>query len=101
MTTCWHCGESLPPNPPQANVGGISHSVCCNGCRAAAEWIVQLGLADYYRLRTGPAVRAPDLRESEKSAAAFQRPELARHFVRTRADGRSEAIVLIDGIHCA
>src|SRR5262245_9777202 len=99
--TCWHCGESLPADPPQANVGGTSHSVCCNGCRAAAEWIAELGLADYYRLRTSPAVRAPDLRDSERNAAAFLRPELSRHFVRTRADGKNEAILLVDGIHCA
>ena len=98
--TCWHCGEALPPDPPQANVAGIRYAVCCNGCRAVAEWIADLGLADYYRLRTGPAVRAPDPRESERSAAAFLRPELSRHFVRTLADGGSEAIVLIDGMHC-
>ena len=43
---CWHCGESLPPDPPQASVAGIRHAVCCNGCRAVAEWIADLGLAD-------------------------------------------------------
>jgi len=100
-TACWHCGEPLPPDPPQAEVAGIHHPVCCNGCRSVAEWIAQMGLADYYRLRTGPAGRAPDAAESERSAAAFLRPELSRHFVRTLADGRSEAIVLIDGMHCA
>jgi Cu2+-exporting ATPase len=98
--TCWHCGESLPPDPPQANVAGIRYAVCCNGCRAVVEWIADLGLTDYYRLRTGSAVRAPDLRESEKNTAAFLRPELSRHFVRTLADGSSEAIVLIEGMHC-
>ena len=100
IATCWHCGESLPPDPPQANVAGVRHAVCCNGCRAVAEWIADLGLADYYRLRTGPAARAPDPRESEASAVAFLRPELSRHLVRTLADGSSEAIVLIDGMHC-
>jgi Cu2+-exporting ATPase len=98
--TCWHCGDPLPPDPPQANVAGIQHAVCCNGCRAVAEWIADLGLADYYRLRTGPAARVPDSRESEANAAAFLRPELSRHLVRTLADGTSEAIVLIDGVHC-
>ena len=33
--------------------------MCCQGCRAAAEWIEQLGLSDYYALRTAPAPR-PD-----------------------------------------
>jgi len=100
IATCWHCGEALPPDPPHANVGGIRYAVCCNGCRAVAEWIAELGLADYYRLRKGSAVRAPDPRESAESAAAFLRPELSRHLVRARADGTSEAIVLVDGMHC-
>jgi len=97
---CWHCGESLPPDPPQANVAGTRYAVCCNGCRAVAEWIADVGLADYYRLRTSAAARAPDPRESQKNAAAFLRPELSRHLLRTLADGNSEAIVLIDGMHC-
>ena len=101
MKGCWHCGEPLPANAPQAHVAGMAHSVCCNGCRAVAEWIGDLGLADYYRLRSGSAVRAPDLGDWVKSAAAFQRPELSRHVVRPLADGNSEAIVLIDGVRCA
>src|SRR5262245_42271288 len=94
---CWHCGEPLPENPPEARIAGAAHPVCCNGCRAAAEWIGELGLADYYRLRRGSAVRAPDPSEAARSSAAFLRPELSRHFVRTLANGNSEAMVLIDG----
>jgi len=101
MSGCWHCGEPLPANAPQAHVAGIAHAVCCNGCRVVAEWISELGLADYYRLRSGSAVCAQDLGDWAKSAAAFQRPELSRHVVRSLADGSSEAIVLIDGMRCA
>jgi Cu2+-exporting ATPase len=79
---CWHCGEPLPLDPPTARVDGALHPVCCTGCSAAAEWIGELELGDYYRLRTGPAARAPDPVESAKSAAAFERPLLSRHFVR-------------------
>ena len=101
MNGCWHCGEPLPAQAPQAHVAGVAHAVCCNGCRAVAEWIGELGLGDYYRLRTESAVRAPDLGDWAKSAAAFERPELSRYVVRTLADGNSEAIVLIDGMRCA
>ena len=101
IATCWHCGEPLPPDPPQANVAGTSRPVCCNGCRAVAEWISELGLADYYRLRVGSAGRAPDPGDADRGAAAFLRPGLSRHFVRTLADGNSEAVVLIEGVHCA
>ncbi len=101
MNGCWHCGEPLPANPPQAHVDGMAHAVCCHGCRAVAEWIGQLGLASYYRLRSESAVRPPDPGDWAKSAAACGRTELSRHVVRTLADGNSEAIVLIDGVRCA
>ena len=97
---CWHCGESLPADPPQALVADVSHPVCCHGCRAAAEWIGQLGLADYYRLRSATAPRPPDPAQAKRSADAWQRPELARHAVRTLATGRCEALLLVDGIRC-
>lgn len=98
---CWHCGEPLPTNPPQATVAGIAHTVCCNGCRAAAEWIDRLGLADYYRLRSAPSARAPDPRVAQRNAQTWARPELSRHVVRTLDAGHSEALLLVDGIRCA
>jgi len=30
--------------------------MCCQGCLAAAEWIDQLGLADYYAMRAAPGL---------------------------------------------
>ncbi len=98
---CWHCGEPLPANPPQATVAGIAHAVCCNGCRAAAEWIDKLGLADYYRLRSVPSARAPNPQDAQRNAQTWARPELSRHVVRTLDAGHSEALLLVDGIRCA
>ncbi len=99
-TSCWHCGEALPAGDvAHAVVAGVSHAVCCQGCRAAAEWIDQLGLADYYRLRSAPAQRPPE--NASSSDAAWQRPELARHVVRDLDGGQREAIFLVDGLRCA
>ncbi len=75
--------------------------MCCQGCRAAAEWISQLGLDDYYRLRSTVAPRAPDPALARRSADAWQRPELSRHAVRTLGSGQCEALLLVDGIRCA
>lgn len=97
---CWHCGEPLPKDAPQAHVAGAAHPVCCNGCRAVAEWIGELGLADYYRLRSEPVGRAPDPQDSAQSAAALLRPALSRYVVHMRENGNSETVVLIDGIRC-
>lgn len=100
--TCWHCGEPLPAaDAPQACIGGAFHAVCCNGCRAAAEWIDQLGLADYYRLRSAPAVRAAEVEQSARDAATWARPELARHVLRKLDTDHSEAIMLVEGLRCA
>jgi len=98
---CWHCGEPLPASDaPQARVAGTSHPVCCQGCRAAAEWIDQLGLADYYRLRSAPAPRAPDAAEAARTGTTWARPELERHVVRSLSGETREAIVLIEGLRC-
>jgi len=96
---CWHCGEALPTGEQfSATVSGQSHPVCCIGCRAAAEWIDQLGLADYYRLRSEPALRPA---ASPNDAASWQHAELDRHLVRELDGGKQEAIMLIDGVRCA
>lgn len=100
-TGCWHCGEPLPRDPPLARVAGEAHAVCCHGCRAVAEWIGELGLADYYRLREQAARRACDVDETARAAQAFARPELARHLVRALPGGGAEAVVAVEGLHCA
>ncbi len=94
---CWHCGAPLPADVLTAHVAGVSRPVCCHGCRAAAEWIDGLGLADYYRLRSAPALR-PAAATTEQ---VWARPELARHAVRTLAGGRSEVCVLVEGLRCS
>ncbi|HNT39549.1 MAG TPA: heavy metal translocating P-type ATPase [Rubrivivax sp.] len=98
---CWHCGDVLPADAPRARVAGVEHAVCCHGCKAAAEWIDQLGLADYYRLRGGPAAPVPDAQAAARSASAWGRPELSRHVVRALAAGQQEVLLLVDGIRCA
>ena len=68
---------------------------------AAAEWITQLGLADYYRLRTEPAQKPTDPTVGIDNRAAWQRPEISRHVVRELDDGRSEMMLLIEGVRCS
>ena len=74
--------------------------MCCQGCRAAAEWIEQLGLGDYYRLRTQPAQK-PDSKPTSGNRDAWQRPELARHVIRDLGAGCRETMLLVEGVRCA
>lgn len=99
---CWHCGEVLPATGiVYAEVAGSQRALCCEGCHAAAAWIEQLGLGDYYRLRTHPAQK-PELHHDEsESDQAWQRAEVARHVVRDLGDHRREMVLLIEGVRCA
>jgi Cu2+-exporting ATPase len=91
--SCFHCGETLPD--------AIGGDFCCNGCAAAAQWIGDAKLDDYYRLRSQPASRVgtdiPDL-------AAWDREELLAGHARDVDIGGEhgrEITVLSDGMHCA
>src|SRR5688572_31459990 len=99
---CWHCGEALPPDVDiQARVAGEVRAMCCHGCRAAAEWIEHLGLAQYYALRTAPAsVQRDPAGPVDSGASAWIDEEDARHVVRDLGAGLRECLLLIEGIHC-
>ncbi len=95
---CFHCSEPLPATPATAHVDGQSRRFCCDGCAAAAQWIRDANLVDYYRLRSQPAGRAAvDL---EAQLAAFDRDDIQAGHVRD-VDGGREITVLTDGMRCA
>src|SRR5690606_42121641 len=55
-SACFHCGlPVLEPGRWSAMVDGQPRAMCCAGCEAVARAIVDAGLDDYYRHRTGPS----------------------------------------------
>jgi Cu2+-exporting ATPase len=72
--------------------------MCCQGCRAAAEWIEQLGLASYYSLRTSPAQKpVPD---ADPAAHDYWHTDNARHVIRDLGEGLRESLLLVEGLRC-
>lgn len=56
---CFHCGLPVPHDSRwQATIGGNVQRMCCPGCAAAAQAIVDGGFADYYATRTAYATQA-------------------------------------------
>jgi len=56
---CFHCGLPVPHDSAwQATIGGKVERMCCPGCAAAAQAIVDGGFADYYATRTAYAAQA-------------------------------------------
>lgn len=96
--TCFHCGLPVPAGSRwSVNIEAVEQPMCCPGCQAVAQTIVENGLTDFYRTRQslpkGVAETVP------QALKLYDLPELAAQF--TRADGGAEATLSIEGIRCA
>ncbi len=94
---CFHCGEPLPPHPFVLAIDGADRSFCCDGCAAAARWIRQADLGDYYRLRSALPGRVAD---AGTDLAIWDREELLREHAHAIEGGR-RITLLSDGMRCA
>ena len=94
---CFHCGETLPDSAPRALLANIQQSFCCAGCAAAANWIRDAGLDNYYRLRSADgnrvAVVATDF-------SVWDRADVQHGHVLETNESR-EITVVVEGMHCA
>ena len=94
---CTHCGEPTARAEAQRVLDADGAPYCCDGCLAAAQWIREADLGDYYRLRTATAGRVgedlPDL-------SVWDREDLLREHAHAIAGGR-RITLLTDGMRCA
>ncbi|MGY0505815.1 heavy metal translocating P-type ATPase [Luteimonas sp. e5] len=95
---CFHCAEPLPANPVRARIEGRDEAFCCDGCRAAAQWIGEAELGDYYRLRSEAGEKVG---EELGDFAIWDRQDIVAGHVRHGEDGLDEITVLTDGMRCA
>ena len=100
-SACAHCGE---PAAPELYVEQDAQRlpVCCPGCAGAMTLVHELGLDNYYRLRTGRA-RAhggDEPGERERNLALFRMPELLAEHESVTPEGRRLTLSL-SGLNCA
>jgi len=97
-TECFHCGEALAGRTPlRVRLRDTEATVCCPGCRAAAQLISELGLEDFYRFRAAPPVKPTP---SSESWSSYDEPELLETLSRVEKRGRAVTLS-IDGLTCA
>lgn len=75
--------------------------MCCAGCAAVAQAIVDAGLSDYYRFRTerpGPRDTVP---AALRQLDLYDREEIQRRFVHVADEHRREATLILENIVCA
>ena len=97
---CFHCGLPLPANSDwQVEIDGMDRPMCCPGCAAVAQAIVEHGITDYYRNRSGYAVTAGDGALLPPQLRLYDSEESARKY--RAADGMLEATLSVDSLRCA
>jgi len=104
--SCFHCGLPVPPGSHyQVEIDGQSRAMCCPGCQAVAQAIVDGGLADYYRHRTATSATAKNLVPEElQNLTIYDQPEVQRSFVTNEPRDAAEvkqASLILEGIVCA
>lgn len=100
---CYHCGLPIPVDVElPVTIGGTQREMCCHGCQAVAQSIVDNGLDDYYRSRDAlpesPREAMPAILEQ---MALFDHAEFQKSFVKALGPNEREASLLLEGITCA
>lgn len=99
--SCFHCGEPVPTKCAlTVTVEGEPQAVCCTGCEAVANLILQSGQSRYYQFRTENAIKPSD--EDFSVGESWQRYD-ERHSLWGSAlkNGRYELLLQVEGIRCA
>jgi Cu2+-exporting ATPase len=100
---CYHCGLPIPAHLDlSVTINGESQPMCCPGCQAVAQAIVEAGLTDFYKYRTenAPTGQAlvPEFLEQTK---IYDNPAVQKRFVRYENEQVREAALILEGITCA
>ena len=100
---CYHCGLPVPADQDwSVCVDGEPRAMCCAGCHAVAQAIVDHGLADYYRHRDAlPDSPREALPAVIQGIALYDHADFQKSFVRDLGEGEREASLIIEGITCA
>ncbi len=100
---CYHCGLPIPPETRHyVRIDGRERRMCCVGCEAVAQSIVDNGLVDYYRHRDAmPETRREAMPVELQELGLFDHPDFQKSFVRPVGEHEREAALILEGITCA
>ena len=100
---CFHCGLPVPPGTRfRIAFDGQMRSLCCAGCEAVAQTIVDAGLDAYYRERTSnPGVSPATQPSSSAVDALFDLKTIQSRYVAAPDALTRTADLYIEGITCS
>jgi len=100
---CYHCGLPVPLGSELlVSVDDQPRAMCCIGCQAVAQAIVDNGLTDYYRNRDAlpdsPREALPAVLDGLR---LYDHADFQKSFVRQLGEHEREAALILEGITCA
>lgn len=98
-THCFHCGEALPKTVHYLKILGEVRGLCCLGCYAVAQTIVENKLDNYYLERQIVSSTAPLPTELE-ALKGYDHPDTQQHFMH-REQQLACAELSVAGVSCA
>lgn len=97
--SCYHCGLTLPRDGGYTvDILGQPRRVCCPGCQAVAQAIVNGGFERFYDKRAAKS-RNPET-QTQPDPNVFEIPEVQSKFIRPIDDDHAEVTLNVDGINC-
>jgi len=99
---CFHCGEPVPNGIDlHIEIENKSQPMCCIGCQAVADTIVENNLTDYYRFRSAHAKKGEILVPEQLQRNKILDDENLQNEFAYYHDGFKETILTIEGISCS
>lgn len=99
---CFHCHELIPSGINLTVViNNKIQPMCCIGCQAVAQTIVDNNLTQYYQVRTEPAQKSMALIPEQLEKNRLLDEQILQNEFIYQEDEFKEAILTIEGINCA
>jgi len=100
--SCFHCLESVPNGfSATVTIDNTPQPMCCIGCQAVAQNIVDQGMTDYYKYRTVRAGKVEQLVPEQLALIkSYDNEDIQDEFIAT-TDNLSEVLLSVEGITCA
>ncbi|WP_426340550.1 heavy metal translocating P-type ATPase [Pseudoduganella sp. S-14] len=100
IAACFHCGQPVAASANwHVNIEGVERAMCCPGCAAVAQTIIDIGQTSYYRERSSFAAPGEVGSAAALVPAALALPEDDPNII-DDGDAR-ETTLLVEGIRCA
>jgi P-type Cu2+ transporter len=98
---CFHCGLPVPNNLHlSVSIFAKPQPMCCVGCQAVAQTIIDAGLEDFYQFRTENSSQGLEIiPDFLKELEIYNDLEIQKQFVSGSEDSR-EAALILEGINC-